>query len=208
MPKATTRRNWLKSKSAFQDLSAFDLVDINAFDDLDLAPEDKILLSQELRSVIQEEVNNIVSKLPIGEIISRIVKKSIPSKEKPVDWSKSIEKAKEKLSEEIKKEKEDVLNKLKDKYVDLKNQFLNLPKYQFGGFAPPNPANSTSGTFLKNSNGTWSGITWDTAGANSNPLYIGDPNTNGSWRFFDDGTNLIVQRREAAIWVEKSSFLS
>ena len=44
------------------------------------------------------------------------------------------------------------------------------------------------------------------SGGGTNPLYIGDPNTDGSWRFYDDGTNLIVQRREGGIWVEKDRF--
>jgi len=37
-------------------------------------------------------------------------------------------------------------------------------------------------------------------------LYIGDRTTNGSWRFRDDGTNLIIERRESGTWNEKGAF--
>lgn len=46
-----------------------------------------------------------------------------------------------------------------------------------------------------------------TVGANGT-IYIGDPNTNGSWRFTVIGNNLIVERRESGVWVEKSAFLA
>lgn len=39
----------------------------------------------------------------------------------------------------------------------------------------------------------------------SNPLYIGDSSTEGAWRFYDNGTNLLVQRLESLIWVTKQT---
>ena len=39
-------------------------------------------------------------------------------------------------------------------------------------------------------------------------LYIGDPATNGSWRLRDDGSDLIVERRESGTWNEKGAFTS
>ena len=40
---------------------------------------------------------------------------------------------------------------------------------------------------------------------NATVTYFGNPNTNGSWRIINDGTNLSFQRREAGVWVEKSA---
>jgi len=44
------------------------------------------------------------------------------------------------------------------------------------------------------------------SGGTGDPTYIGDPNTDGSWRFIINGTDLSVQRREGGIWVEKAAF--
>lgn len=38
-------------------------------------------------------------------------------------------------------------------------------------------------------------------------LYFGDPNTDGSWRIYISGTNLVIERRESSSWVEKGSYL-
>lgn len=46
-----------------------------------------------------------------------------------------------------------------------------------------------------------------TSSSGSDPLYIGDPNTNGSWRLTISSTELLVERRESGVWVEKSAFL-
>lgn len=130
------------SKNAFDDLTAFDLLDANVFDDVDLPPEDKILFSKELKSLIQEEFAKAVQNIPIGKMISDVVKKSIPPKEKTTDWSKQIAKTKEELISEIKKlkkEEEFFVEKLRDKYDKLKSDFLNQPAYQFGGFPMKDP---------------------------------------------------------------------
>jgi hypothetical protein len=37
------------------------------------------------------------------------------------------------------------------------------------------------------------------------PVYLGDPNTDGSWRIIQSGNNLAFERRESGVWVEKSS---
>jgi len=37
---------------------------------------------------------------------------------------------------------------------------------------------------------------------------IGNPLIDGSWRFYDSGTDLVVERREAGAWVEKGRFLA
>ena len=37
-------------------------------------------------------------------------------------------------------------------------------------------------------------------------LYFGDSSTNGSWRIYVSGVNLVVEKRESGLWVEKGSF--
>ena len=37
-------------------------------------------------------------------------------------------------------------------------------------------------------------------------LYLGDPLTNGTWRIIVEGNNLNIEKREAGVWVAKSSF--
>lgn len=43
-------------------------------------------------------------------------------------------------------------------------------------------------------------------GGSGSTFYIGDANTNGSWRFTIVSNDLSVQRRESGVWVEKSLF--
>ena len=38
----------------------------------------------------------------------------------------------------------------------------------------------------------------------ANVAYIGDSNTDGSWRFIITGNDLVVSRRESNVWTEKS----
>jgi hypothetical protein len=37
-------------------------------------------------------------------------------------------------------------------------------------------------------------------------VYLGDENTDGSWRLIIVETDLSIQKRESGVWVEKSSF--
>ncbi|MBN2036583.1 MAG: hypothetical protein JW768_07550 [Chitinispirillaceae bacterium] len=39
----------------------------------------------------------------------------------------------------------------------------------------------------------------------SDAFYLGDANTDGSWRFTRSGNNLVFQRRESSTWVTKST---
>ena len=39
----------------------------------------------------------------------------------------------------------------------------------------------------------------------TNAYYLGDTTTDGSWRFIRSGTNLVIERRESASWVTKST---
>lgn len=40
---------------------------------------------------------------------------------------------------------------------------------------------------------------------NASYYYIGDPDTDGSWRIMVSSDNLTFQRRELGVWVEKSA---
>jgi hypothetical protein len=40
----------------------------------------------------------------------------------------------------------------------------------------------------------------------SDYFYLGDPNTNGSWRFHRYGDNLRFERRENTSWIDKGGF--
>jgi len=39
-------------------------------------------------------------------------------------------------------------------------------------------------------------------------LYLGDPATDGSWRITRSGNNLVIQRRESAVWTTKDTILA
>lgn len=197
-------------------LDAFDLTDIDAFDEVELDIEDKIVYSPELKELLKEEISKKVDSLPLGKMIGDIVEKQVSSQLQSKSYDSTIRKTETRLVEEIGKTKGElkeelvkVLSELRKKYADFRNILNSQEKYTFGGFAPPNPVNSANGTFLQNSNGTWAGLTWAVGGGSgSNPLYIGDPDTDGSWGLFNDGTNLIVKRRESGTWNTKGTFLS
>ena len=65
-----------------------------------------------------------------------------------------------------------------------------------------------SGQFLTTdgNNPSWSAVS--NGGSSSNPFYFGDPNTDGTWRLFNDGTNFLHQRRESGVWIEKGADLA
>lgn len=42
---------------------------------------------------------------------------------------------------------------------------------------------------------------------NTEAFYMGDPNTNGSWRIIRSGNNLNFERREGGVWVAKTAIL-
>lgn len=38
------------------------------------------------------------------------------------------------------------------------------------------------------------------------PVYIGSPSADGSWRFRTVGVDLIIERREGGVWIQKGSY--
>ncbi len=55
-------------------------------------------------------------------------------------------------------------------------------------------------------------LEWMTAFTNSAQLvaaaviYFGEPNIDGSWRILRSGNNLVIDRREAGVWVTKQTY--
>lgn len=155
------------------------------------------LTTGEIISIVREEIKQIPNPKVIEKVVEKQIIKEIKKEEKKGDKIY----AEEKTVEELKKQIEEFKSKVE--------QFLLFSSMGGSGvIGIPNPEgqNSKVLTVVKNQ-AVW-GEASSNGGASANPFYIGDPNVNGSWRFFDDGTNLLIQRREAGNWVEKASFLS
>jgi hypothetical protein len=43
-------------------------------------------------------------------------------------------------------------------------------------------------------------------GADLDTVYFGDPDTDGSWRIYFDGTDLLIQSRESGTWTTQGRF--
>lgn len=178
------------NNNSLSKFDAFDLVNLDAFDNVELPLEERVVFSSDMEKLIYQEVKKAVSTIPLGKIIFDILKKSIPQKEQTPNWSKQIDQTKEELKKEIEKikqEKERIIEQLKKEHAVLRNEILNTPKYQFGGFAPPNPLDH-SGHFLS-TDGTYNGISWESIVGMSigNPVVGGTP---GSILFIDSSGNL------------------
>lgn len=50
-------------------------------------------------------------------------------------------------------------------------------------------------------------VSGDIALSSSNHFYIGDSDTDGTWRIGRSGDNLIFQRRESSLWVTKGQIV-
>jgi len=161
-------------KTVFDDLgSIFDELKLkNVFDDVELPTEDKVIFSPEMSKLIKEEIYKEIVNIPVGKIVSRIMEKEIERKAKENDGIKSevseqVVEIKNESSEKInslRNEYEKFTETIRKKYDDLKSGILSIqkePRYQFGGFAPPNPLNHINQS-LVSTDGTWSGISWET----------------------------------------------
>jgi hypothetical protein len=65
--------------------------------------------------------------------------------------------------------------------------------------------NNTLRATLHETTGDWY-HTGDTKVDSTSYTYIGDSATNGSWRFYINGTDLVFERRESGTWIEKGAF--
>lgn len=50
------------------------------------------------------------------------------------------------------------------------------------------------------------GVAGDLTLSSDGIIYLGDPNTDGTWRIRVSGTAFVVERRESSAWVEKGAF--
>lgn len=158
------------------------------FDKLDLSPEEKVIFSDEMASLLREELRKELSKLPIGKIIAKVAAKNLDKISESQTRLKSqidekVQEAKDSAEESekrvatLKREFEELAEKMRKKYDAIKTEIANTPKYQFGGFSPQ-----------------------------VNPLVIGPDATEGSWRIVKSGDDLSVDRYESGVWVQKGSF--
>jgi len=168
----------MKEKSIFDDMepSVFDDMEESIFDDAEPEVEDKVVYSEDFKDSLREELRKEISKIPMGKILEGIIKKKEEKASKAAEKlkesiEKEIEETEEELEEEIKKEVSTVkaelvesINKIKKNFASLRNELANQPAMQFGGFAPPNPLTGAAGTFLKNTDQTWSGLSWAAGG--------------------------------------------
>lgn len=144
----------------------FDTIFLDSFDLVELDPEDKVLYSKGLKDIIHKEVVEGVTLAK--KMLEKEVSEKIEESRKKDSIQEKLDKTSDKLKSEI-SSVEDKTKKLEKRIDTLKeshDKSINslysqiTPQYQFGGFAPPNPADSSAGTFLKNSDQTWAGIEW------------------------------------------------
>lgn len=172
----------------FLDDLEFDIVD-----EIELPLEERVAFSKEIKESIREEIG----KIPIGKIVSTLLEKEVLNQNEKTNqlkesFTSNISQTKKDIEKEVEKVKSnisEITKKLNDKYANLKTNILNQPKYQFGGFAPPNPLGH-SDQFLTNTAGTWDSIAWSAVNAQ---VDIGDTiggGTSGSVLFIDASGNL------------------
>lgn len=203
----------MSDKSAFDKLTVFDLIDLTAFDQVELPTEDKVIFSPELSKLIKEQIYKEIANIPIGKMVSLIMEKEIKRQNEESESLKKkinseVSETKNEIkgtADSIKKELDEFTSKTREKYDALKNEIINQPKYQFGGFAPPSTVGH-SGQFLTNDGaGNFSWIAGTSATGTSLFIGTGTPSVpiNGDWQIIIDGSNLSFQRRESSAWVEK-----
>jgi len=177
----------IKYEDAFTKLDFKDI-----FNRIDLPLEEKVIFSKEMKDLVLDEIIKKIGELPLGSLISSVVRKEIQKKlEKEIGLRAVVEKrlreADENTNKVIENKQKDILKKIEELEKELKEETksirlnMNQTIYEFGGYSP-------SFNF-------------------SNVFYFGDQNTDGSWRIVVDGTNLSVQYRESGVWIEKGSFL-
>lgn len=146
---------------------------------------------------ITDLVEKAISKLPEPKPTEKVIEKTIVKQVEKKDARKYVE-------ESDLKDLKDQIDKLKEKLDGFKRD----PDVRIVGNMLPNYS-AEQGTFLKaqGNNLVWAAAS-SNGGADANPFYIGDSTTEGSWRFYNDGTNLLFQRLESGTWVEKGSMLA
>jgi len=159
--------------------------------------ENKGLSEDDILKLIRGEINALPKPKP-QKVIEKVIEKEI------IKEVKKEEKKDDKKIEKLEKEMSD----LKDLIERIKNVLPTLgAKGGSGVIGIPNPeGNNDKVLTVQNNQAIWATST--AAASNADPLYIGDPTTDGSWRFTIIGTTLSHQRLESGVWVEKGADLA
>lgn len=166
-------------------------------------PPKEEITKQEIIEIIKSEINSIPKPKP-KKIIKKIIEKQIIKEEK-VDLSKYAE---EKNVSALKKE----IDELKDMLERVREILPMLTqgttaKGGSGVLGLPTPSGH-SGQFLTTDGNqfSWATVTASGGSGTDQIKYFGDATTDGSWRIGVSGADLLVEKRESGVWVEKSAF--
>lgn len=144
------------------------------------------LTVSDVESIVKEKLSKIK---PPEKIVEKVIQKEIIKTEPKVEIKKVVD-------DEFKKE----LSKLKK---EIESLWDSLPVFTGGGsgvIGLPGLDNN-SGQLLMNDGGK---PVW----YKGTVLPIGDQGTDGSWRLFIDGENLVIQRRESGEWADKGTYMA
>lgn len=180
--------------------------------------KEKRELTEELKSFIEEKIakikpkQNVIEKTVQTRVIEpRYLEPRVIEAPPQIIRETRVEVQKEKTKEDP---RIDLLQKQIDELTkELKEtrRIADQPIFVPGGpgvigIPPPEPApEGYVLTVNSNHKAEWKVAT---GGGSSDPTYIGDSSTEGSWRLTVSGSDLLVQRLESGVWVEKGSFLA
>lgn len=158
--------------------------------------EKKGLSEDDILKLIRGEISTLPKPKP-QKVIEKVIEKEI---------IKEVKKEEKKDDKRI-KELENEIENLRGIVERIKNVLPTLgAKGGSGVIGIPNPEGQNEKVLtVENNQAIWKTST--AASSNADPLYIGDPETDGSWRFTIVGTTLSHQRRESGTWVEKGADL-
>jgi hypothetical protein len=157
------------------------------------------LVRNYIRSYLQKQRDSILREA------SKIVHEEISKIEFPKSQERVIERRfieEKKIGPIVDNESRKLINDLKSEIGNLKNELKKVKEESFISIAPlplPNQEHHSDDILSTDGhNAKWI--------SKNGIVYSGDPNTEGTWRLYDDGTNWIAQRLENGSWVEKSGF--
>lgn len=164
--------------------------------------EKKGITEEEIMRLIRGEISLIPKPKP-QKVIEKVIEKEI------IKEVKAEEKKEEYAEKKKVKELEKQIQDLKSLIDRIKNVLPTLgAKGGSGVIGIPSPEGQQGKTLSSDGvKAIWSEISASSS-SGSDPFYIGDQNTDGSWRFTIVGTTLSHQRRESGVWVEKGADLA
>lgn len=147
---------------------------------------------------IQEMIASAIAGIPKPEqktVIQRVVEK-VTETPKPD----------ERLMEENNKLKGEI-SRLMDTVEGLKAEVKDIRAFTGDIIVPPTPLPHPTGKSGKVIGTDGKVYKW-ASDATLDTIYIGDQNTNGSWRIRVSGNNMVFERLESGTWTEKGAFLA